>query len=137
MAFLPPSSRETPTSRAAALLGDLAAGAGGAGEGDVVGVLDDRGADDRALAEHDLPDLGGQSGLDQQVAGPQGGQRGLGVGLHDDRVARDEGRQRVADGELERVVPGHDLADDAARLAQLGDLGEGRARHRSCRLGRR
>lgn len=48
-------------------LGDLTAGAGGAGEGDVVGVLDDLGADDRALAEDDLEDLGGQPGLDEQV----------------------------------------------------------------------
>lgn len=39
-------------------LRDLAAGAGGAGEGDVVGVLHDLGADDRALAEDDLEDLG-------------------------------------------------------------------------------
>ena len=75
---------------------------------------------------HDLEDLGGQPGLDQQVAGPQRGQRGLGVGLHHDRVAGDEGGQRVADGEFERVVPGGDLADDPARLAQFGDLGQGR-----------
>ena len=116
-------------------LGDLAAGAGGAGEGDVVGVLDDLGADDRALADDDLEDLGGQPGLDEQVTGPQGGQRGLGVGLHHDGVARDEGGQRVADRQLERVVPGRDLADDTARLAQLGDLGEGRARRRCAAWG--
>ncbi len=107
-------------------LGDLAAGAGGAGEGDVVRVLDDLGSDDRALAEDDLEDLGGQAGLDEQVTGPQGGQAGLGVGLHDHRVARDEGGERVADGQLQRVVPRGDLADDAARVAQLGDLGQGR-----------
>lgn len=106
-------------------LGDLAAGAGGAGEGDVVGVPDHLGADDGSVAEDDLEDLGGQSGLDQQVTGPQGGEGGLGVGLHDDGVAGDEGGQRVADGEFEGVVPGGDLADDPARLAQLGDLGEG------------
>ena len=52
-------------------LGDLAAGAGGAGERDVVGVLDDLGADDRAVADDDLEDVGGQPGLDQQLAGPQ------------------------------------------------------------------
>lgn len=89
-------------------------------------MLDDLGADDRALAEDDLEDLGGQSGLDEQVTGPERGERGLRVGLHDDGVARDEGGERVADGELQRVVPGRDLADDPARLAQLGDLGEGR-----------
>lgn len=111
-------------------LGDLAAGAGGAGERDVVGVADHLGADDGAVAEDDLEDLGGQSGLDQQVAGPQGGQRGLGVGLHDDRVARDEGGQGVADRQFQGVVPGGDLADDPARLAQLGDLGEGGHRTR-------
>ncbi len=105
-------------------LGDLAAGAGGAGEGDVVGVPDDLGADDRALAEHDLEDVGGQPGLDQQVTGPQGGQAGFRVRLHDHRVARDEGRQRVADGQLQGVVPGGDLADDAARVTQFGDPGE-------------
>lgn len=106
-------------------LGDLTAGPGGAGEGDVVGTADDLGADDGALTQDDLEHLGGQSGLDEEVAGPQGGQRGLRVGLHHDGVAGDEGGQRVADGEFERVVPGRDLADDAARLAQLGDLGEG------------
>lgn len=106
--------------------GDLAAGAGGAGEGDVVGAADDLGADDGALAEDDLEDLGGQSGLDQQVTGPQGGERGLRVGLHHDGVAGDERGQRVAHGEFERVVPGGDLTDDTARLAQFGDLGEGR-----------
>lgn len=37
---------------------DLAAGAGGAGEGDVVGAFDDGGADDVALADDDLPHLG-------------------------------------------------------------------------------
>lgn len=103
-------------------LGDLAAGAGGAGERDVVGVPDDLGADDRALAEDDLEHVGGQPGLDQQVAGPQRGQAGLRVGLHDDRVARDERRERVADGQFERVVPGRDLADHAARVTEFGDL---------------
>lgn len=86
---------------------------------------DHLGADDGSLAQDDLEDLGGQTGLDQQVAGPQGGQRGLRVGLHDHGVARDEGGQRVADGQFEGVVPGGDLADDPARLAQFGDLGEG------------
>ncbi len=89
-------------------------------------MLDDLGADHGPLAEDDLEDLGGQTCLDEQVTGPQGGEAGLGVGLHDDRVARDEGRERVADGQLQGVVPGGDLADDAARVAQLGDLGEGR-----------
>ncbi len=105
-------------------LGDLAAGAGGAGEGDVVGVLDDLGADDRALAEHDLEDALGQAGLDEQVTGPQGGEAGLGVRLHHDRVAGDERGQRVADGQLQGVVPGGDLAHDAAWVAEFGDLGE-------------
>ncbi len=89
-------------------------------------MLDDLGADDRALPEDDLEDLGRQARLDDQVAGPQGGEAGLRVGLHHQRVARDESGQRVADGEFERVVPGGDLADDAARLTVLGDLGEGR-----------
>lgn len=105
--------------------GDLAAGAGGAGEGDVVGVLDDLGADDRTVADDDLEDVGGQSRLDEQVAGPQGGQAGLGVRLHDDRVAGGEGGQRVADRQLQRVVPGGDLAHDSARVAQLGDPRQG------------
>ncbi len=107
-------------------LRDLAAGAGGAGERDVVGVLDDLGADDRALAEDDLEDPGGQTGLDEEVTGPEGGQAGLRVGLHDDRVARREGRERVADGELERVVPGGDLPNYPAGVPEFGDLGEGR-----------
>ncbi len=105
-------------------LGDLAARTGGAGEGDVVGVGDDGGADDGALAENDLPDGRGQPGLDEEVAGPQGGEGRLGVGLHDDGVARDEGGEGVADGEFERVVPRGDLPYDAARPAQFGDLGQ-------------
>lgn len=87
-------------------------------------MLDDLGADDRALAEDDLEDVGGEPRLDEQVTGPQGGQAGLGVGLHHDRVARDEPRERVADGQFQRVVPGRDLADDTARVAQFGDLRE-------------
>lgn len=83
---------------------------------------DHLGADHLALADDHLEHLGGQPRLDEQVTAPQGGQRGLGVGLHHDGVAGDEGRQGVADGEFEGVVPRHDLADDPARLAQLGDL---------------
>lgn len=86
---------------------------------------DDLGSDDGPVPEDDLEDLGGQPGLDEEVTRPQGGQAGLGVGLHDDRVARDEGGQRVADRQLQRVVPGRDLPDDTARVAQFGDLGEG------------
>lgn len=107
-------------------LGDLAAGARGAGERDVVGVLDDLGPDDRSVTEDDLEHLGGQPGLDQQVTGPERGQRGLRVGLHHEGVPGDERGQRIADGELERVVPRRDLADDTTRLPQLGDLGQRR-----------
>ena len=107
-------------------LGDLAAGAGGAGEGDVVGVPDDLGSDDRAVTDDDLEDLGRKPRLDQQVTGPQGGQAGLGVRFHDDGVARGEGGEGVAHREFQGVVPGGDLADGPARVAQLGDLGEGR-----------
>lgn len=64
-------------------------------------MLDDLGSDDRTVAEDDLEDLGGQSGLDEQVARPESGEAGLGVGLHDDGVARDEGGKRVADRQLQ------------------------------------
>ncbi len=110
------------------LLGDLAAGPGRAGERDVVGVVDHGRADHRAVADHDLPEVGGQSGLDQQLAGPEGGQRGLRVGLVDHRVARDEGGQGVADGEFERVVPRRDLPDHTLRTPGLDRMGEHRQR---------
>lgn len=91
-------------------------------------MLDQRRADHRSFADHDLPEVFRQSGLDQLPAGPQGGERGLGVGLHHHRVAGREGGQRVTDGELQRVVPGRDLPDHPARPAQFHGPGEDRDR---------
>ena len=119
MGFLPPSSSEQPTSRSGAALGDLAAHRRRAGEADEVAAVDDRAAHHRALAEDDLPEVGGQAGLDGERPHPQRGQRGLGVRLVHDAVAGDEGRDRVADREDERVVPRRDDADDALRVPDL------------------
>ena len=104
---------------AGAALGHLAADRRRAGEADVVAAVDDRPADHRTVADHDLPQVRRQPGLDGERPDPQGGQRGLGVRLVHDGVARDERRDRVGDRQGERVVPGRHDADHALRVVQL------------------
>ena len=108
---------------------DQRAGGGGSGEADVVGALDDRGAHDRARAADDLPHVGREPGVAQQLDAGQGDQRALAVGLVHDGVAGRDGRQAVGDGHRERVVPGADDADDA--LGHVVDPHRGEAGQRA------
>ena len=100
-------------SRSAHCLRDGPPGRGRAGEADVVGLGDDRAADLGPGAGDDLPQLGREAGLVEQLRGQQRGEHGLGVGLGDDRVAGEQRREAVAERHRERVVPGRDDADDA------------------------
>ena len=97
-------------------LRDELAGGGRAGEADVVGARDQLGADLGAGTRDDLPEVGREAGLLEQLGREQGRQHGLGVGLGHDGVAGQERREAVAEGHRERVVPGRDDPDDA-----LGD----------------
>ena len=93
--------------------GDALAGRGRAGEADVVGALDDRGADLGARARDGDPEVLGEARLAEQLHADEGGEHGLAVGLGDDRVARHERREAVRHRHRERVVPRRDDADDA------------------------
>ena len=108
---MPPSSRLTGVRVSAARRHHLAAGPVGAGELDVVDVVDQRRAG-LAGAEHAVEDVGGADlllpGLDH-FDQAEGGELG---GLDDDRGARLQGRDRVAEGHRQREVPGADHADD-------------------------
>ncbi len=53
-----------------------------------------------------------------------GGERGVLGGLEDDGAARGEGRGRLGDDLVERVVPGGDRADDAHGLQQDGGVAQ-------------
>ena len=107
-------------------LGDDPAGGGGAGEADVVGVRDDRATHLGTGAGDDLPGLGREAGLLEQLGGEQRGEHGLRVGLGHHRVAGQERRDAVAERHRERVVPRRDDADDTLRHAV--DLGTGEHR---------
>ena len=109
---------------ASGLLADGAPGAGRAGEADVVDRVDQGGADDAAATRDDVPRVGGQPGLGHQGPRVQQGECGLGVGLRDHGVAREQRGDDVADAEVERVVPRRDHADDSLGDAGLLDLGQ-------------
>ncbi len=108
-----------------ALPGDDLAGGRRAGEADVVGPVDDRGAELAAGTRHDLPQVLRESGLVHQPGAEQCRQHGLGVGLGDHGVAGHQGREAVTQRHRERVVPGRDDADDA--LGHPVDLDPGQA----------
>ena len=128
IAFLPPSSIEHADQPLGRLRGDRAAGRGAAGEHDVVGAA--RSASGPSSAPEPVTTCstsGGQPGLLEQLDARQRGERGLGVGLQHHGVAGREGRDRVADRQRQRVVPGRDDADDAERVVVLpGAPGEDR-----------
>ena len=123
---MPPSSSEQPISRSPARLAISRPTRVEPVKLDVVGAVDHRRPEHRTVTEDDLPQALRQAGLDQQLVRPQGRQRGLRVGLEHHRVAGQERRQGVADRQRERVVPGRDDADDAARMVQLVDAGGNR-----------
>ena len=72
------------------------------------------------MAEHDLDDAVGQARLDEQLDHGEGRERALHVGPQDDRVARDQRRERVGGGQAQGVVPRRDDAHDSAGPVQLG-----------------
>ena len=73
----------------------------------------------------------GTPGLEQQLAQPERGQRGLLGGLEDDRVARGDRGDDLEAGHEQREVPRHDAGDDADRLAaRVGVEVTARHRHR-------
>ena len=109
-----------------ALAGDQPAGGGGAGEADVVGGADQRAADLGAGPGHDLPQVGGDPRLLEQLRGQQGGEHGLRVGLGHDGVAGQQRGDAVAQRHRQGVVPRRDDADDA--LGHPADLGTGQHR---------
>ena len=113
-------------------LGDAAAGGGGAGEADVVDAVDDGLTGRLTRAEHHLQQALGHAGLHQKLDGRQGREGALRVGSQHHGVAREEGRERVADGQAQGVVPRRDDADDSLRAVVLDGPGEQRAR---CRRG--
>ena len=86
-----------------------------AGEHDEVDLVDQRRAG-LAAAGGDLKDALGDPALGEHLGHQQRGQRGHLGRLHDHGVAGGERRDAVAEGVVERVVPGADHADDAERL---------------------
>jgi hypothetical protein len=98
----------------------------GAGEAQVIGLLDECVADRGAAAEHDPPEARGQSGLFREFVQPQSRQRRLVVRLLHHRVAGDECGEHVHRGQRQRIVPRGDHRDDTLGVTQFARLGEER-----------
>ena len=117
--------------RVGSLLHHRLAGLDRAREHHVVDKVDERGAG-LAAAGGDAEDTVGQPGLSQHLGHQHRGERGDLRRLEDDRVAGRERRDAVAEGVVEREVPGADHADDADRRvadlepAAAADEGRGR-----------
>ena len=112
----------------ARLPGDDGAGLAAAGEGDAVDRVEEGGAELASFAGDDLKEICWQSRLFKQRGDKEGGEGCLLVGLEQGRVAHQERRDGVGDGERERVVPGRDEADEAERQvvdARPGEEGQG------------
>ncbi len=122
-----------PDQPAAGLRGQLAAGGGRAGEGQVVDLVEQGRPDDRPAAGDHLPHVVGKARLARDRPGGQQAQRRLRVGLAEHRVARQQRRDHVAHGEEERVVPRGDDADQPLRVP--GDPGAHDAGHAGRRSG--
>jgi hypothetical protein len=99
---------------------DHPAGGRGTGEHHVVGPVDERGTDVRALAAHHLEQPLRQAGPLQQLNAVQRGEGRLVVRFQHDRVARHQRRHGVGDAGGEREVPRRDDADDTLGLPDLG-----------------
>ncbi len=93
---------------------------GGAGEADLAHerVRHEPLADHRTLAGDDREHVLRQTGLEGELAEPDGGERGQLRGLEHDRVARRQGRREAPARDRHREVPGHDDADHAERLEE-------------------
>ncbi len=107
-----------------ALLGDDLPGGGAPREHHVVDPVDHRGADLLARAGDGDEQVLRQPGLLQQLDRQQRDERGLGVRLDDDGVAREQRRDGVRDGQRQRVVPGADDPDDTLRVGVLHHAGQ-------------
>src|SRR5581483_6923353 len=101
-------------------LEDELADLGGAGEGDLVdvGMLGDGAAGAGAEAGDYLDDALGQSGLEDELAEAERGERSLFGGFEDYNVAAGQGGRDLPRGHQKREVPRDDLSADADRLAQ-------------------
>ena len=75
-----------------------------------------------AVAGHDVEHAVGDAGLGRELGQRQRAQRRLLRGLEHHRVAGGQRRRELPRGDDQRVVPRHDRADDAQRLAS--DQGE-------------
>ena len=107
-----------------------------AGEGQVLhaGMRRQRRAGLFAQARHDVQRAGGQAGLVGNAREGQRRQAGFLGGLEHAGIAHGQRRADAAADDLHRVVPGHDVAGDAMRLAQrqrgvAGCEGDGLAHH--------
>ena len=67
---------------------------------------------------HDVDNARRQTGLERQLAEPDGGHRGVARGLEDARVAGSKSRAQLPGGHVHREVPGHDQADDPDGLSE-------------------
>ncbi|CAM5187054.1 hypothetical protein CDEN61S_04010 [Castellaniella denitrificans] len=107
--------------------GHLLAGGGGAGEGDVPDA--GMGAQGRAglvaVAGDDVQRPGREAHAGGHFGQIQGGQAGVLGGLDHAGVAGRQGRADAAAEDLDRVVPGDDVAGDAVRLAHRHHQGAG------------
>ena len=75
-------------------------------------------ADHAARARQHVHLVGGDPGIDEDVAEQQGRERCQRRRLQDHRVAAGQGGRQLPARDQEREVPGHDQADRADRLAQ-------------------
>ncbi len=104
-----------------------AAGADRAREADRrhVGIVDQRLADDRAAAHHQVEHAGGNAGLRQDLGErPRAAGHEIG-GLEHDGVAVGERRRDLPRRNRDREIPRRDEADDADRLARHLDVDAG------------
>ena len=101
-------------------LKDQFADFGGTGEGDFVDIRmrGQGGARGFAIARDDVHDAVGNSGLLNQFAQPQAGERRLLRRLDHHRASRSQRRAQLPGRHQQREIPRNDLADHAHRLAQ-------------------
>ena len=102
---------------------------------DVVRTLEDRAADGGAVAQSDLEEPLGQTGLVDELDDLEAGERRLLVRTKDDGVAGSEGGQGVGDRHRQRVVPRRDDADDALGAVARAGLRQHRHGARTLALG--
>ncbi len=100
----------------AGLLGEELTGRGGTGEHEVVGVLDQGGADDGARPGNHGEEVARQTRLVEQFDAGERAVRRLAVRLEDNGVTGEQRGDGVGHGQRHRVVPRRDDADYALGL---------------------